>query len=452
MRDMNEPADRSGSPGVVPTSRRIVIHTPEPQDGAAQYVSELVAALAGIGLEVVLFCPENFKYAQKVREAGVAICASPERVVSTASLASRLFRNFQFLAGAALSQMRLARRRDIFHFQNTLHLPLGFVFYLLVKLQGGSIMLTAHDPLPHRWRFSKRLKWLERAMLGRSYRMCKKIVVHNERGKEILEREFQIDPARIAVIPHGPFSAASTEHTPYPEFDSLRLLAFGAIRENKGLHLAIEAVQIVNRASNIPVYLTIAGRAHTSAEEQYWSQCQKLIALTPELFEVDLGYVPDEKVSGIVASHHAVILPYQNFFSESGVAALALSHDRPIIATTAGGLGELLRKGLGGISIDSPTVEAVVDAIQMALQIGPRVLLQRGINGRKFVTEARSWDWIARQTAKVYGELGNATGLPFPPSTLQKNSRRAAAAPMTTAGSTNETNFTSAPSQAPVSE
>jgi glycosyltransferase involved in cell wall biosynthesis len=312
-------------------------------------------------------------------------------------------------------------------------------------------VLTAHDPLPHRWRFSQKLKWLERAMLGWSYRMCKKIVVHNERGKEVLVGEFQTDPGRIAIIPHGPFSVESKEQSPYPEFDILRLLAFGAIRENKGLHLAIEAVQIVNRVSNIPVRLSIAGGVYTAAEEQYWSRCQKLIVQTPELFEVNLGYVPDEKVAAIVAGHHAVILPYQNFFSESGVAALALSHDRPIVATTAGGLSELLRNGLGGISIESPTVDGVVDAINTALQMGPELLLQRGIAGRKFVTEVRSWDWIARETAKVYRELvnGDVTDLQFQRSAVHE---KRGAAVIASTNPTDETKFLSTTSQARVSE
>jgi glycogen synthase len=390
-------------------SRRIIIHTPEPRDGAAQYVSELVVALAGIGLPVLLFCPANFEYARKVREAGVSIVPSPARIVSSATLPGRLLRNMKFLWGAAWAQFRLTRHGDVFHFQNILHLPLGFVFYLLVKLQGGSIVLTAHDPVPHRWRFPEKLRWLERSMLAWSYRMCQKIIVHNEIGKEILMREFGTNPDRIVVIPHGPYTPAANEKVAYPEFDCLNLLAFGAIRENKGLHLAIEAVQSVNRISAIPVHLTIAGKVHTAAEEQYWSYCKELIARTPEFCEIHQGYVPDNEVTALMARHHAVIQPYLDFFSESGVAALALSHERPILATSAGGLGELLQEGLAGISIKAPTSQAVADAIQVALNLGPRALLQKGIAGKKFVNETRSWHSIARQTAQVYAELAHGT-------------------------------------------
>jgi glycosyltransferase involved in cell wall biosynthesis len=152
---------------------------------------------------------------------------------------------------------------------------------------------------------------------------------------------------------------------------------------------------------------------HTAAEQQYWCKCQKLINQNPELFEVHEGYVPDDEVATLMARHHAVILPYENFFSESGVAALALSHRRPILATSSGGLGELLQSGLTGISIEAATVEAVADAIESSIKLGPGLLSQRGIAGKKFVNEGRSWDSIARQTARVYGEFlkGDVSGL-----------------------------------------
>ncbi len=41
---------------------RVIVHTSEPTHGHAQYVSEVVLALAKSGVPVVLFCPANFEY------------------------------------------------------------------------------------------------------------------------------------------------------------------------------------------------------------------------------------------------------------------------------------------------------------------------------------------------------------------------------------------------------
>lgn len=385
---------------------RVIVHTPEPSHGAARYVAELVAALARVGAPVVLFCPANFEYEAPVREAGGGIVHASRRDVSPAGLLSRLARNFRFVMQTALAQFRLARRGDVVHFQNPMHLPLGFVFYLLVMARGASIVLTAHDPLPHRWRFPRAAQWLERWMLGVSYRLCDRIIVHNEKGKEVLLREFQQSAERIAVVPHGPYPEAEEtgEGASYPRFDCLRLLAFGSIRENKGLHLAIRAVQTAASEPVPRVCLTIAGGV-SSAEEQYWLACRRLIATHPGVIEVIERPIDDDEIGPLMARHHAVILPYTEFFSESGVASLALSHRRPILATTSGGLGELMERSGCGIPISSPDPGSVSRAIRTALRLGPDQLQQMGIAGNRFIRQARSWDRIADETIAVYSQL-----------------------------------------------
>jgi glycosyltransferase involved in cell wall biosynthesis len=101
------------------------------------------------------------------------------------------------------------------------------------------------------------------------------------------------------------------------------------------------------------------------------------------------------------------VLSYTSFFSESGVANLALSHQRPILATTQGGLGELIEQAKCGISISSPTVQSVTETILAAVEAGPERLRQMGIEGNQFVRETRSWDFVAHQTSVLYRQLAS---------------------------------------------
>jgi glycosyltransferase involved in cell wall biosynthesis len=179
---------------------------------------------------------------------------------------------------------------------------------------------------------------------------------------------------------------------------------FGAVRENKGLHLGIRAVQMAASDSRLPVRLTIAGGVGV-AEEQYWLTCKQLIAANPDNIDVIALRIPEDEVAPLLARHHAVLLPYAKFFSESGVAALALSHRRPILATAAGGLGELTEQGCWGIPILSPTEQSVAQAIFAAIELGPERLQQMGIEGCEFMRKTRSWDSIARETAELYCQL-----------------------------------------------
>jgi glycosyltransferase involved in cell wall biosynthesis len=244
-------------------------------------------------------------------------------------------------------------------------------------------------------------------MLQLSYRLSDRIIVHNETGREVLIQQFRQDASHVRVIPHGAYSTGQVHKPAYPPFDSLRLLAFGSIRENKGLHLAIGAVQKVASSSSIPVRLTVAGGVHNAAEEQYWHRCQELIATKPDGIEVIARHIEDSEVGPLLARHHAVLLPYMEFFSESGVANLALSHDRPILATAAGGAGELIEQSVCGIPIAAPSVEAVATAISLAMQLGSERLRKMGIAGGEFIRKTRSWDAIAQQTAELYSQMAN---------------------------------------------
>jgi glycogen synthase len=386
---------------------RIVIHTPEPRSGAALYVSELVKAIAKTGTSVALFCPHNFEYLDEVRNTGAEVLLTTRRRVSAASLWSRISRNVSFLVRTAISQYRLTRPGDVVHFQFPVHLPLGFVFVFVARMHNNAVVLTAHDPLPHQWRFPRLLRCLERKMLSGFYGLFRQIIVHNDAGRNVLIRECNVPAYRISVIPHGPLHESAPTAL-FPAFDRLRLLMFGSIRENKGIHLAIRAVQTANCTSPLPVHLTIAGAPHNAAVSRYWSECKKLIAGTPAYFDVIEGFIPDRQVHSLLARHHAVLMPYVNFSSESGVAALAMSSQRPILATRSGGPGEILTQCNCGIRIESATIESVAQAIMGCVELGPARLAEMGSAGRRFVTQTRNWESIAQQTVQAYSHM---TGL-----------------------------------------
>jgi glycosyltransferase involved in cell wall biosynthesis len=95
------------------------------------------------------------------------------------------------------------------------------------------------------------------------------LIVHNQAGREILIGQFGQALGKIEVIPHGPMNIGKRLPSKAPDAEELRLLLFGSIRENKGIHLAIEAVRKIN-AAGLRVRLTIAGQAENAADRLYW--------------------------------------------------------------------------------------------------------------------------------------------------------------------------------------
>jgi glycogen(starch) synthase len=382
---------------------RIIVHTSEPSSGAARYVSELVAGLAANHVKVTLFCPPTFDYLGRVQSSGAAVAFAAHRSTKCGGVLSRVARNLRFLVGTAGRQMRVTRPGDIIHVQFPLYFPAGLAFFLLARLRRCEIVFTVHDPLPHKWLLPVRLRRLEWAMVRWAYGLSDKLIVHNETGRKILIERFHQSPGKIVVIPHGPLSALRpVGEAPQGE---LRLLLFGSIREDKGLHLAIKAVQAINACGAVQAQLTIAGAAANAREQSYWKHCRIIIAEHPAGIRVIDRYIEDHEAASLIAEHHALLLPYLGFTSESGVAALALANRRPIVATRAGGLGAILEQCDCGIPIEANSAEAVAEAIVKACEAGPEVLRDMGHAGARFMESGRSWTEIGRRTLALYREL-----------------------------------------------
>lgn len=395
----------------------VVLHTPEPRSGAARYVWELVNALAESNVAVSLVCPRNFQFTTEL-EANPAVTLYPTRERVTCNrrrVLARVRDNLVFLASSLRHLLRAVRPGCTVHFQFVLHFPVGALFFLVSRMRGCKILLTVHDPIPHRWLFPERLRWLERRALAWAYGMTHGLIAHSEPGKQILVEYFGQNPAKIFLIAHGPYDLGSGV-MPMWNSGTLDLLVFGSIRRNKGVHLAIAAVQALHAESEA-VRLTIAGDLASSHEQSYWADCRDLIARAPVPIVVKQEFVPDEQLSGLLARAHGVLLPYFDFFSDSGVAQIALANGRPILATRSGGLGPLLQQADLGIPIEEISVQGVIDAIRIALRLGLDGLARLGENGAAAVNNpGAGWKPVAAKTRAVYVHLseGHTVVVPRP--------------------------------------
>jgi len=383
----------------------IVLHTPEPGSGAGRYVYELTRALASEGWRATLLAPDNFEYRSSLGcEKGVEFSPLGMRTTEGGrALLSRTADNLLFVLKACWTQWRNRCRSSVIHFQFPMHLPFGLVQFLLARLSGLNIVFTAHDPLPHKWLFRAPWDRVERWSLACVYRLSDRVIVHSDAGWRTLTKEFGVPASKLAIIAHGPFSLPRRSEAALPG-NRLNVLLFGALRENKGIHLAIEAVGNLVK-QGIPIRLTIAGETPNGKEEAYWSDCTRLLAQSAAPIELQKRYIEEQEIPGLLAQAHCLLLPYTTFSSDSGIAALALSNAKPIVATSSGGLCELLSAAELGIKIGEPTVAGVEEALRVAWSAGPDELARLGRNGANHLLENCSWRIAAQKTGAVYQEL-----------------------------------------------
>jgi glycosyltransferase involved in cell wall biosynthesis len=194
------------------------------------------------------------------------------------------------------------------------------------------------------------------------YRMlaanCDRVIVHTRGAGEALRGPLAVPPEKVTIVPHPrvkPPKAISTAADLRSHFglgDAELLVAFGFIHVDKGLGDLIEALRLVNRSGDTAldgVRLVIAGsvrprhgvfkvfemrdRAHLARVNRKARRggVDNLIVRT--------GYVPEADVAGWFQAASAIVLPYRRT-EQSGVAGLADAYGVPVLASTAGGLGE----------------------------------------------------------------------------------------------------------------
>lgn len=389
-------------------TQRIFLHTPEPASSSARYVAELARALTHLAVPVHVIGPTNHQ-ARAAFERNPLITFHPSGRRSTStrdSFVSKIFENARFLLSSCSVLLRTVRAGDIVHFQFVLHFPFGALFFLCALLRRCKIVFTVHDPLPHKWLLPISLRRLEIGALAWSYRSSDVLLVHSESGRRVLQQHFPRVADKIRVIVHGPYELDSLDLA-LPRSSFLEVLLFGSLRENKGAHLAIAAIQQLH-GEGAPIRLTIAGSVLNRKERAYWDRCRDLIAQCPDPIRVIEKFIPDEDLPELFENCHCFLLPYTHFSSDSGVAFMALANGRPIITTKVGGLASLLESSRCGVPIHEPTVSSVASALRAAVNLGTERLDQLGRAGKAWVLEECGWPKVASQTRQVYESLRGA--------------------------------------------
>ena len=381
----------------------VCVFAPTASGGHARYAWELSTALSrkrrgGYGVELV----SSSDLAEPFRSAEYPVHAILPPLRGRAGFASRTRwvanRAFHYVARERQFLEWLRCRPDV----TAVHLQewkpwLAASLIRSIRPMGKKTFFTVHNVLPHRYPpgVPKALMhfWIRRAAL-----LCDGLFVHSDRLANELTRFLGRSAPPITVVPHGVWTVPDAAERPSLEgrLALKRLLFFGAIRRNKGLDLLLRA------AERLPEYgITIAGEV---CEDSYFDA--EVMPLVRSLRAagrcIDLmdRFVPDHEVGTLFASHSAVVLPYtRNFVAQSGVVFLAMAYGLPVVASTAGALGDLLGEHEIGTSFETGSVEGLADAVARLHDASRSAELESRIAAAR----ARfTWDAAAEATIEGY--------------------------------------------------
>jgi glycosyltransferase involved in cell wall biosynthesis len=233
-------------------------------------------------------------------------------------------------------------------------------------------------------------------LLRRAYPSFDLVFVHGERC--LREYEETWPATRLAVIPHGDERLFAAE--PPPPATEPRILFFGAWRRMKGLGVLMEAFDLL-AARDPDVCLTIAGPP--VPEEGEAERVERWARGHGDRVEVRRGYVPVDDVAPLFARARVVVLPYLAAY-QSGVAHLAMTMRRAIVASDVGDLGAVVRASGGGELVAPGDPQALADALG-ALVGAPEQAERLGAAGHRHVNDGSSWSAVAAQVEGALGAL-----------------------------------------------
>jgi glycosyltransferase involved in cell wall biosynthesis len=275
------------------------------------------------------------------------------------------------------------------------HVLSGFVWmeWSLPLVRRRPLVVTVHDAHIHPGD-------RESSSWGHSFewKCATQISVHADSIKRALIEERGVAAEKIHVVPHGTYDFYQRWANDEVQEQANTVLFFGRIWEYKGLQYMIEAEPFIT--AQIPnARIVIAGRGDDFGKYER-------MMVNRERFVVLNERIPDEQVAQLFQAASVVVCPYIEA-SQSGVLALANAFGKPVVATTVGGIPEMIQHGKTGLLVPPRDARSLAEAVVTLLQNHHLRQEMRRHALQQSQTEL-SWASIAKRTRAVY-DLAIAT-------------------------------------------
>lgn len=300
----------------------------------------------------------------------------------------------------ALWQLDRLVARERFHIFHTHNSKAGFIGRLAARRHRAPIVIhTVHGFAFHEaqnWFLRRVFVLLERA----AARWCDEMICISQPMIEWAVKEKIAPPEKLVKIYSGIEVEKFQNSIQNPELKTRFRIAGGDIVigivsklwEGKGHDLLIEAVgRLVKRGYSVK--LLIAGEGHL--EGKLREKVKRLELGRVVVFTGFWSNVPE-----ITALLHVSVLP--SFFEGMGRVVLeAMAAGKPVVATSVGGLTELVEDGITGYLIPAGDVDALTQRLETLLD-DHQLREQMGENARGKVTREHSAAAMVERIHEVY--------------------------------------------------
>jgi len=149
-------------------------------------------------------------------------------------------------------------------------------------------------------------------------------------------------------------------------------LLFGAITERKGVCQLLEAIQYISPELCQKICLLLVGESNIKSKIQPY--IEKLSQESPIQILTQYEFICDEDVKTYYQLADVILAPYQRHVGMSGILLLAAVHQKPVLSSDYGLMGELVSRHQLGITVDSTKPQRIAEGIGQFFIVDPKKL------------------------------------------------------------------------------
>ena len=395
--------------------------------GLLHYAYQFCSALAEEGVEVTLFTgseyelrdlPHNFHLEANLKlwplfdpKAMKQTSDNPltgiiRKALWTLRRAKRAIRLIK--AWQSLTTTLIDLRPDIIQFSE-IHFPFESIFLARLRRENLTLAQVCHE-------FERResrgfwKKMTEKAFAG-TFRHFSTIFFLAEKSRERFLSLYPYPWPQTHVIPHGNESVLLKAAAILADGENLRhryglaesdhvVLFFGTLSPSKGLPDLIEAFRIVSKHSTAKLVIAGFPTRHIEINELKRQAAQANLS---ERVIFDTRYLPFASVGRLMELATVVVFPYINA-TQSGALQAAYAFGKPVVATSVGGLPEVVLEGKSGYLVPPRRPDLLAERILHLLNT-PGLSTEMGLYAAHLSENHFGWGTIARQVVEVYQKL-----------------------------------------------
>lgn len=291
--------------------------------------------------------------------------------------------NFRYIRDIAL---RMARENfDVIHFNGSS----GFQLYFHHFMKNTPKILTIHDYIPHTGDAALRGIAVNIVLNGIHTKFDYHFIQHHDYLRKKFIDFYKVSPERVHTVNSGPLEVYKAFAKESVDEEPNTILFFGRISPYKGIQYLIQAIpRIRKRVGSLKVIIAGKGQIGFKIPEY-------------DFLEIRNRHIHNDELAELLQRSSIVVAPYTDA-THSAVVMTAFAFRKPVVASSVGGIPEVVRDGLTGRLVPPRNPDALADAVtEILLDDNRRNTMKRNIehlgNDGEF-----SWDKIAEKTIEIY--------------------------------------------------